>query len=340
MKRLTNFAVLALFAGFAAYGCTESGPPMGPTDVQTFTPQFHTAQIPFETPLIADGGDPTTAIDVGNVLVWNDGSNLHVKYEIEAADWYMSETHLAVATSLGGITQKNGNPIPGKFPYANAHDPWVTEFEYEIPLADFSASAGDELVIAAHAVVWETSSTATVTGVSDASVLVTAFNGVAVGPNPAVAAYEPVGYQDCGLYMLSPASNSVWDTQNGRAVANDVSTDPFFGALWIWRTNNPTYPNSGEYVEFQKTVTLPGPPAGSGSIKITADNGYQVYLSRRQHPDDRRRERVRVADRSAQHPDDGHWRHRWRGLSEPRRADLQAERLVLRPERDGMGWPS
>jgi hypothetical protein len=161
MKRLVNVAVLALFAGFAAYGCTESGPPMGPSEIPTFTPQLHTAEAPFVTQLIADGGEPP-GIDVGEVRVWNDGDNLYVMYVIDAdltpgdvsddgVPTLIYETHLAVATSLSGIPQtKKGNPTPGQFPYSTIHDPGVTEFMYMIPLA---WDPGTALHIAAHAVV-------------------------------------------------------------------------------------------------------------------------------------------------------------------------------------------
>ena len=38
------------------------------------------------------------------------------------------------ATSLDGIPQTNGNPIPGSFDYAMEHDPEVLEYTYEMDL--------------------------------------------------------------------------------------------------------------------------------------------------------------------------------------------------------------
>ena len=75
----------------------------------------HTVDNPFTTDLIADGGDNPTV--VGQVKVWNDSEYLYVKYVVDAPYWHLTDTHLAVATSLGGIPQKNGNPPPGQFPY-------------------------------------------------------------------------------------------------------------------------------------------------------------------------------------------------------------------------------
>ena len=72
-------------------------------------------------------------INVGDVSVWNDADHLYVKYE--ATDgWYLIGSHVHFATSLDGIPQKNGNPIPGKFDYAMEHDPEVLEYTYEIDL--------------------------------------------------------------------------------------------------------------------------------------------------------------------------------------------------------------
>ena len=92
-------------------------------------------------------------IDVGTVSVWNDAENLYVKYET-TDDWYLTETHLHVATALGDIPQtKTGNPIPGHFDYPMEYDPPVQENTNVINLEDCGFEVGDELYIAAHAVV-------------------------------------------------------------------------------------------------------------------------------------------------------------------------------------------
>jgi hypothetical protein len=107
----------------------------------------HTEDDLYATDLIADGGSEETAIDVGDVLVWNDADYLYVKYLITDEDWCLIETHLQVATSLDGIPQKNGNPPPGKFDFAMEHE-CFTEYTYTIPL---NWDTGTELLIAAHA---------------------------------------------------------------------------------------------------------------------------------------------------------------------------------------------
>ena len=87
---------------------------------------------------------------VGTVSVWNDGSTLYVKYKT-IGDWELTETHVAVNTSLADIPQtKKGNPKVGHFPYKMTHDPSVTDYTYQI---DLIWAPGTNVTIAAHAVV-------------------------------------------------------------------------------------------------------------------------------------------------------------------------------------------
>jgi hypothetical protein len=81
----------------------------------------HTEDAPFVTQLIAGGGSPDIAVDVGEVQVWNDGDHPYVKYLVDAeltpggAPTLITETHLAVATNPSDLPQtKKGNPIPGQ----------------------------------------------------------------------------------------------------------------------------------------------------------------------------------------------------------------------------------
>lgn len=107
---------------------------------------------PFVTDLIAGGGNPNSAIDVGEVIAWNDEDFLYVTYNT-TDDWYITETHLHVADSLEGIPQtKKGNPIPGQFDYGDEYDydDGMTTVTYTIP---WTWSPGTTLYIAAHAVV-------------------------------------------------------------------------------------------------------------------------------------------------------------------------------------------
>lgn len=102
------------------------------------------------TQVILYAGQTTNA---GSVTVWNDQTNLYVRYQTTGG-WVMTESHLAVATTLAGIPQTStGNPRVGNFPYKTTHNPAVTDFTYTIPLASVGYVPGDNLFIAAHAVV-------------------------------------------------------------------------------------------------------------------------------------------------------------------------------------------
>ena len=90
---------------------------------------------------------------VGVVTVWNDLDTLYVTYALDASNpWFLMETHLAVATSLAGIPQARGNPIPGHFAYSQCHDDQTKLYTYEVPLPD-NWDASQLLYIAAHAAV-------------------------------------------------------------------------------------------------------------------------------------------------------------------------------------------
>lgn len=112
--------------------------------ILTTTAMAHTACDPDCRDLIAGGGNPKSEIDAGDVMVWNDGCNLYVKFVTDG--WMLTETHLYVSSE--GI----GKPAPGKFNYQMEFDPAVDEYTYVIPLNSWEPCT-TLLYIAAHAVV-------------------------------------------------------------------------------------------------------------------------------------------------------------------------------------------
>ncbi|MFX1241351.1 MAG: VWA domain-containing protein [Promethearchaeota archaeon] len=116
-------------------------------------PQAYITVHPFVTDLIAGGGNPKSAIDVGEIIIWTDDPDfLYITY-VTTDGWFMTETHLHVADSLDGIPQtKNNNPIPGHFDYQMEHAPPVQEYTYTI---SWDWDPGTTLYIAAHAIVQE-----------------------------------------------------------------------------------------------------------------------------------------------------------------------------------------
>ncbi|WP_440955675.1 hypothetical protein ACSAZK_01525 [Methanosarcina sp. Mfa9] len=92
-------------------------------------------------------------LEVGMVNATCDDTNLSVEYTTQNG-WTLNETHLIVARSLEDIpATKKGNPIPGQFEYGDDQLPGVTKVTYNISLEDLGLGAGDDVVIAAHAVV-------------------------------------------------------------------------------------------------------------------------------------------------------------------------------------------
>ncbi|MEJ2251160.1 MAG: hypothetical protein P8Y97_16095 [Candidatus Lokiarchaeota archaeon] len=121
----------------------------------------HSSEEPFVTELIAGGGNEKSAIDVGEIRVWNDADYLYVKYVIDTdltpdnpsddgVPTLIYESHLHIEEHFMSIPQKNGNPIPGQFNYKTEHDPGVSEFTYEIPI---TWDIDTQVSIAAHALV-------------------------------------------------------------------------------------------------------------------------------------------------------------------------------------------
>jgi hypothetical protein len=217
------------------------------------------------TNLIAGGGNPKSAMDAGDVLIWNDGDNLYVKY-MTSGDWCLTETHLHVATSLDAIPQKNGNPPPGQFDYPMEHD-CVTQYTYTIDLGDWEPCETD-LYIAAHAEVQKLSDVMTASlasGDDTDSVLVIAENTTDPG--------YPLGYP--GPYSDTPTSSVViqgteaaysgWPTITGAQWISDSTVDP--GIVNSWRL-------------FARNFSLPSNATNiSGTLHIDSDNAEKAKIN-------------------------------------------------------------
>jgi len=176
MKKLYYLIVLTLILGLVLSGCLLSNVGQVPTTEQSGISYLtkHTVDDPYATDLLAG-----QTLDVGDVLVWNDGDTLYVKYVIYEEGWCLTETHLAVVTDVNDFpTNKAGNPKVGHFPYQCSYNgsEWVFQIK-EDGNADAGCDADDspetcltaitytipldwvpdtELFIAAHAVVQKT----------------------------------------------------------------------------------------------------------------------------------------------------------------------------------------
>jgi len=142
MKSIHCAAGSLVVCALTAISLTACETPFETEDLSATTDEF------FFTDLIAaGGGDASSAVDVGEVFVWNDDATLYVEYQVSEPDWCITRSHLHVGLSSAEIPQAQGNPIPGQFDQQSEHD-CVTEHVYQIQLE----WPGDtQLFIAAHA---------------------------------------------------------------------------------------------------------------------------------------------------------------------------------------------
>ncbi|MBN1179030.1 MAG: hypothetical protein JXD18_07450 [Anaerolineae bacterium] len=215
----------------------------------------HTADEPFVTDLLAG-----QTIDAGDVRIWNDGANLFVEYVTDGG-WCLTETHLQVATTLEGIPQRNGNPVPGQFDYRMEHA-CISAYTYQIPI---SWPVGTQLYIAAHAVV------------ADGVGTVTSWD-YRIGSVPGVPVYGPVS-----AYALLGAAE--WGESHPAVVAVPHPSWPVPPARVYWIS-------TAEYVEdpvndswrwFHEEVAT---PEGAFVCRVdfslygvTSDNAEEVYFN-------------------------------------------------------------
>lgn len=84
----------------------------------------------------------------GNVTVSNDNDILTVQYNANT-DWRFKELHLYVGP-YSGVPLRNGNPIPGKFPYKVSFSQLTSTYTFTIPFSDIDLDPNGCFVIAAH----------------------------------------------------------------------------------------------------------------------------------------------------------------------------------------------
>jgi hypothetical protein len=158
MKKLLFLVVAVLAIGLVFAGCSKIANITAPgnTTGEEFPSLIKGSEIePEEIDLLA--GQNTM---VGKILVWNDNidEKLCIEYQLNEASlvegWLIYETHLVVTSSLNEIAQtEKGNPIPGQFPYGDDDLEGLPSYKECFSFDELGIEAGDEVVIAAHAVV-------------------------------------------------------------------------------------------------------------------------------------------------------------------------------------------
>ncbi len=224
----------------------------------------------FSVDLIAGGGNSKSALDVGEVFVSNCESTMCVQFQLGDAEiaegWVITETHVEVATSLGGIPQtKKGNPIPGAFEDIQDHDPGVTDYKYCVSFEDIGVDVGpgDEVFIAAHAVV----ELPEISHVERRS--------FCIGSDADTLYWNGADWVSSAFAWVHPSWNS------------NLSIPLYNDAEWIWE-DGPVSPQEGrvyvdspimgDIIEFMRGFMVEGTPV-SGSLAITTDNGYEFGVN-------------------------------------------------------------
>ncbi len=88
-------------------------------------------------------------IDAGTVTVTNDFDFIYVTYNT-ANGYVLQETHLYVGDCSSIPVNKQGNPVPGQFPFKTTHTN-ITSFTYKVPVS--TIALGSCGCIASHAAV-------------------------------------------------------------------------------------------------------------------------------------------------------------------------------------------
>jgi hypothetical protein len=151
-KRKRRMLLLgALVAALLLVFCLVTGVSAGPTD-----------SVVSSITLIAGGGNSASAIPIGTVTVWEEENVLYIQYNLDTAnypDWVLTDVHSDAASSLEGIPQSKGNPVPGKFACSQTLSSGLTEATCTIPFDEITSDLQTSTVftVAAHATVQQIS---------------------------------------------------------------------------------------------------------------------------------------------------------------------------------------
>lgn len=90
----------------------------------------------------------------GNVTIGNNADFLYVTYNANES-WNFKELHLYVGP-LSGVPTRNGNPIPGRFPYKVSFNTLNQSYTFEIPMSNVVRDQNGCFVVAAHSAMVKT----------------------------------------------------------------------------------------------------------------------------------------------------------------------------------------
>jgi len=288
MKKYYFLIIVALIFGLVLTGCSllsniGQAPATNQSGMTYVTKGGPTESEAESFPLYA-GQD----WEVGEVLVWNDDTQVCVKYVLDPAvfadGWGLTETHLAIVTDPADVPQTKpkkgedyGNPKVGHFPYGNDELAGVAEDgPYCIPFGteegELDVDCGDTIVIAAHAVVCKLGEMQEFTLVSNSDTMTAGWTGTDPESDP----LNPVMYGsgdgawNNAVDLSSP--NPGWYTENSGF---------FSGAYWIStydELEGPVGENSWRL--FKEDFNIPSEAVNiSATLHMAADNAVKAYLN-------------------------------------------------------------
>jgi len=82
--------------------------------------------------------------NIGTTTVWNDNSNIHIKFEL-IGGWLAEQSQLKIDNQ-----KPTGNQNPGQFPYKRTYNPAVSEDEYVIAYLNRCPQVGQKIYILLH----------------------------------------------------------------------------------------------------------------------------------------------------------------------------------------------
>jgi len=155
-------------------------------------------------PLVTNRG-----ADAGIVTVENSATEVSVVFQT-SGDWRLSETHLHIASSLDGIPHtRMGRPKVEHFAHLHNVDPVSQNAEYTFALADLGYAPGDEVHVAAHAVVGKPNKSGNLRDIEGAWAGDTDF------PRGSPATYSVYALQTCGPGGPEPPGGGGGAIQSG-----------------------------------------------------------------------------------------------------------------------------
>jgi hypothetical protein len=237
MKGRIFLLSILLFVVASLFGCGgSSAPSTAPNSDGIRNTEWYPS--PTVLPILAG-----KTLNVGTVTISNDLTMIHITYNITAPNWSMTETHVALATSLSGIPQANGNPVPGKFPYKATHNPAVTTFTYNIPLGDWNEDTC--LYVATHCALQQKVNGKVVQ-------TQTGWTGDHGFPGKNWALYFDYCIEECGINLPAdpvcvtmhyPGANSYWSHDLSNVPTGyDVANGNFLS--WCLQQNVYAYPEN------------------------------------------------------------------------------------------------